>query len=233
MNTKLSILIPAGPGDEAWRTLLPLLQPLPGDCEILISACTPLSPHEQDPIETAASPVRWLVSEPGRARQLNLGIRQSQGRMLWLLHADSRPDAAIMEAVAARMDQKENRWFYFALAFTGDDAGHAPWPTRLNAACANLRSSVFGLPFGDQGWLLSRALFDRVGLFDTAWPRGEDLEWVLRARRRGIRPEPVRPRLHTSARRYAEHGWLRTTIDHQYQTIRMVRAARRQHRALK
>lgn len=233
MNPKLSIVIPVGPGDEAWRALVPLLHPLAENSEILISACT--NPPADGPtwLDRAGSPVRWLSSEPGRARQLNYGLQQSQGDMLWLLHADSRPDAKVIEAVTTRLEQSEDRWFYFSLAYAKDDAGHLIGPARLNAAGANLRCSIFGLPFGDQGWLLSRTLFDRVGLFDASWSRGEDLEWVLRARRLDIHPEPVRQRLHTSARSYAKHGWLRTTLDHQYQTIRMIRAARRQHQALK
>ena len=46
---------------------------------------------------------------------------------------------------------------YFRLKFAS-----AGLPARLVAGWANLRSKLFGVPYGDQGLLISRALYDEV-----------------------------------------------------------------------
>ena len=51
---------------------------------------------------------------------------------------------------------------------------------QLNAAGANLRSRWLGLPFGDQGLVLPRASFERLGGFDPALRYGEDHALVWR-----------------------------------------------------
>ena len=73
------------------------------------------------------------------------------------------------------------------------------------AAWANLRSRLFGLPYGDQGLLASRALYDQVGGFADI-PLMEDVAMAraLRGRMRG-----VRCRIETGAERYLAQGWVR------------------------
>ena len=225
----LSVVIPVGPGDESWRELLPLLTGLSQATELIISACEAAPAAWTETADQRAIAERqWLVSEPGRAQQLNHGVERSRGRRLWLLHADSRPDQTVIDAVNNQIHQQEEYWHYFDLAFDNQ----LRWKTAFNRVGANLRSRVFKLPFGDQGWLISKTVFERVGLFDTHWVRGEDLEWAMRARHYGIRPVRIGCRLITSSRRYIEHGWLRTTLDHQVKMWRMIRVARRQHRDL-
>ena len=225
----LSVIIPVGPGDEDWRELLPLLANLPKQTELIISGCEPVPEDwsEWNRSSTLAQ-TQWLISPKGRAQQLNHGVERSQGRMLWLLHADSRPDRVVIDAVSRQSEALQDRWCYFDLHF----ARESNQKMMLNQIGANLRSRIFQLPFGDQGWLLSRSIFDRVGPFDTDWARGEDLEWALRAKRYDVRPVRIGQKLSTSARRYITHGWLRTTWDHQIQMWRMIRAARLQHRKL-
>ena len=99
---------------------------------------------------------------------------------------------------------------YFDLRFAAD----GPVAVHLNALGVRLRSRVLGLPFGDQGFFLPAATFARLGGFDPSLPHGEDHALVWAARRAGVPLVAAGAPLYTSARKYAEHGWLRTTVRH-------------------
>jgi glycosyltransferase involved in cell wall biosynthesis len=50
---------------------------------------------------------RFVVSEPGRAQQLNAGARVARGDVLWFLHADSElPDGCLEEIRRAVADPR-------------------------------------------------------------------------------------------------------------------------------
>ena len=76
-----------------------------------------------------------------------------------------------------------------------------------------LRQRLYGLPYGDQGLLVRRALFDAVGGFPDL-PLLEDVA-VLRALRRRTRVRTLPSVILTSGRRYRRGGvvrtWLRNT----------------------
>jgi hypothetical protein len=203
-EASIALIIPIGPADQSWRGLLPFLTDLPPAVEVCFSAC------EGRPSDADLAPHwHWLVGPAGRARQLNLASRASRGQWLWWLHADSLPAADALSALRRSIGQAPTALHWFALAFHD-----GPRLSALNAAGANLRSRAFGLPFGDQGLCLRRTDFDALGGFDEHCGRGEDLDLVLRARRAGIPLARVASTLSSSARRYREHGWLRTTLSH-------------------
>lgn len=215
--SSIALIIPVGPGDDSWRGLLPFLATLSPPLEICFSACTP-RPAD------AALQARWswLDGPAGRARQLNLGSRQTVAAQLWWLHADSRPRADALTALQASITAAPAALHWFPLAFAD-----GPRLAGLNARGANWRSRVLGLPFGDQGLCLPRSTFERLGGFDERLARGEDLDLVVRARHAGIALAQVSSPLTSSARRYRHQGWLRTTAEHLWLTWRQTRAARR------
>jgi hypothetical protein len=77
---------------------------------------------------------------------------------------------------------------------------------RIIAGWANLRSALFALPYGDQGLLVSRALYDKTGGYRPI-PLMEDVALVRRIGRRRL--ARLRVAAVTSAARYATDGWLR------------------------
>lgn len=218
-----SVIVPAGPGEDAWRGLVPSLETLGPDWEVILSAAEP------GPSEPPAG-VRWITGPAGRAGQLNRGIRAAAGGWLWLLHADCRPDDRALEIASdlARPDPTGGniRPGYFRLRFAAD----GPALTRLNGHGGNLRARLFAQPFGDQGWLLPRALVERLGGFDESLDRGEDLDFAVRARAAGYPFRPLAGTVTASARRYRQHGWLRTTAEHARLTWQLTRASRRRIR---
>lgn len=199
----LSIIVLVGPGDEPRVADLDWLRAAPDTGLEFILAVTDPTRLPEDP------PGRAVASPPGRGRQANRGARAARGAWLWFLHVDSVPLPGAMErarAFAGGGDAIGYAW----LRFDAD----GPWLTHLNAFGANLRSRLLGLPYGDQGLLLPRERFRELGGFREDQARGEDLDLVVRARRQGLRCAPIGATVRTSARRYRQQGWLRTTLHH-------------------
>ncbi|ODU46354.1 glycosyl transferase family 2 [uncultured Aquimonas sp.] len=206
MLPRLSIVVPIGPGESAWRALLGDLQRVPVDVELLLVGVDAAPPELDALAGVLAGRLRWLQASQGRASQQNAGAAAARGNWLCFLHADSRLEAAAVRALAA-VAQRAAALYHFDLGFFD-----GPALLRLNALGANLRSRLFGLPFGDQGLCLPRADFQRLGGFDERLPRAEDHALVWAAHRAKLPVRRLGARLRTSGRRYAEAGWLRTTL---------------------
>jgi hypothetical protein len=93
---------------------------------------------------------------------------------------------------------------YFDLAL--DD--HAAAARRLERVVA-WRCRILALPYGDQGLLISRALYDAVGGF-APLPLMEDVDLVRRLGRRRL--ARIDARCVASARRYRREGYWRRPL---------------------
>lgn len=154
---------------------------------------------------------RVVTSPRGRAQQMNRGAAGACTPWLLFLHADSRLPAAARSALDHWLEDPPAdvvaAWFGFLL--DGDDAF---W--RLLEAGQRLRERLYGLVYGDQGLLVRREGFERIGGFPPL-PLMEDVEVLRRLRRIGmVRPLPAE--LLTSPRRYQEGGrwlgWIRNSL---------------------
>ena len=201
----LSIIIPIGPGDTAWRGLVEQLAPLVSGMQVLLV----FADGDAQSVDVPGNCI-VMSAMAGRAHQLNAGIGQADGKWLWLLHADSRLRADTWPALRNYIAAMPRALGWFRLAFDHD----GPRLMLLNALGANLRAHWLGLPFGDQGFVLHRDDAARLGPFDPALSCGEDHALVWRARRLGLPLRRIDGTLSTSARKYAELGWLRTTLRH-------------------
>jgi hypothetical protein len=223
--SQLAVVVPIGPGERAWRELLPQLAVLPPQSRIvLVASAEQELPSRGDPLCTPLqAELLVLTAARGRASQQNAGARASQRRFLWFLHADSRLDDATLTALARSLENHPDALGYFDLRF--DDG---PLAVGLNAIGVFIRSRWLGRPFGDQGLFLSHANFERLGGFDPTLDRGEDHALVWAARRAGIALVAACAPIYTSARKYAEGGWFRTTARHVWLTaVQVWREARR------
>lgn len=208
----LTVIVPVGPNDPTWAGLVAQIPP---DWTVILSATKPRPPALPDQL-------RWHHGERGRGRQLNAGAALSESAWLWFIHADSELEAATFMGVADWCRSRSRGLGYLALDFLAD----GPALTRLNALGANLRSRWLGLPYGDQALCVSAAEFRRLGGFREDLERGEDLDFVVRASAAGLPASRMPGRIRTSARRYRDHGWLRTTWQHQLNAHRLIRQAR-------
>lgn len=142
---------------------------------------------------------RVLDSAPGRGRQLALGAGAARGGWLLFLHADTRPAPGWVEAARGFMAQGTGRAAYFAFAL--DDP--SPEARRLERLVA-WRCRALALPYGDQGLLIPRALYEAAGGFRPL-PLMEDVDLVRRLGRRRLSALPVAAV--TSAERWRREGW--------------------------
>ena len=143
-----------------------------------------------------------LLSNPGRARQMNLGGRVAGGDYLLFLHADTRPHISC-DALQASL-RRQPGWGFSRVMLSGGGV------LRLVAWCMNQRSRLTRVATGDQMLFVSRALFDRSGGFADI-PLMEDVEYCKRLRQQSdpcILDTPVV----TSSRRWREHGVVRTIV---------------------
>lgn len=202
---RLCIVVPVGPGDDSWPPLLDTLHREAPEAE--------LRPVFVDG-DPQPAPADALRAPLGRAHQQNAGARATDRAWLWFLHADTRFTPQVLPALRAFLDDDTAALGWFRLRFEGEGSGLLPRAMRLNATGANLRSRWLGLPFGDQGMVLPRIWFERLGGFDPALPCGEDHALVWAARRAGLPLRAIDAALVTSPRRYAEHGWATTTWRH-------------------
>ena len=144
---------------------------------------------------------RVISAAPGRGQQLAAGAQASGAPWLLFLHADTRLAPGWAAEVAAFIQRTPGGECAaaFRLAF---DSPH--FAARGLAALANWRSRWLGLPYGDQGLLISRGLYEEVGGFRPIVLM-EDVDLVRRLGRRRL--TLLEGWAVTSAARYRRDGW--------------------------
>jgi GT2 family glycosyltransferase len=215
MKPTLAIVIPIGPGDNAWHGLLPQLD------HVIAKEIALVLPSERpgDPVPLTNERLLMVIARAGWARQLNAGARATESDWLWFLHADSRLDAGTIDALYAFVDGNPMALGYFNLRFLAD----GPRWTAINALGSRWRSRWLGLPFGDQGFVMPRRVYDALGGFNETLASGEDHAMIWQAKQCGIPLRALPATLLTSARKYSEQGWWRTTATHLQLTWRQAR----------
>ncbi len=146
----------------------------------------------------AAAGATCVTGPASRGGQLKRGAEAATGEWLFFLHADTVLPPGWSDAVMAHLATDRPAWCPMRF-------DHGGLPARVVAGWANLRARVFALPYGDQGLLLSRAVYDSAGGFADV-PLMEDVA-IARALGRRLMPLPIT--VTTSADRYLRDGWLR------------------------
>ena len=147
-----------------------------------------------------------VVQAPrGRGPQLEAGAAAAKGDWLLFLHADTVLEPGWVNEVTSFIERIETgrrkpaaAYFRFAL----NDDGFMP---RLIEMMVAVRCMLLSLPYGDQGLLISRRHYQRLGGFRPL-PLMEDVDLVRRIKRRelcGLKTAAV-----TSAKRYQDDGYL-------------------------
>ncbi len=154
--------------------------------------------------ERSGTRFRMISSEKGRGIQMNRGVLESSGDILFFLHCDCRlPEDFISEI---RECIAEHPYGCFGLSFDSHNLFML-----TNRIISNHRAWSRGLPFGDQGIFMDRKMFFDMGMYPEI-PLMEDYEFSLRMKAAGYRPVRTRQRMIDSSRRYGRStiGILRT-----------------------
>lgn len=153
-----------------------------------------------------ASPLvdQVIMSQAGRARQMNQGAAHANGGILWFLHADTlvapESHARLLAGLKAGV-----LWGRFNVRLSG-----ALWPLRIIETMMNIRSCLTAVATGDQAIFVRAELFNQVrGYADI--PLMEDISLSKKLRRQG-RPVCISEAVVTSSRRWEEKGVFRTML---------------------
>ncbi len=159
-------------------------------------------------------PVRVTIAPRGRGCQMNAGAALAAGESLLFLHADSRfsDRTALYRAISAFRDRLQRfpgrAAGRFALCFRRSDNSPSLAYFFYEAKARLNRADCIR---GDQGFVISREFFQRLGGFDTSLPFYEDVRLVLSIEKQGawlLLPAEIS----TSARRFEAEGLCRRQI---------------------
>lgn len=146
--------------------------------------------------------LRLVTAPRGRGPQLSAGAKAASGDWLLFLHADTRLAQGWMMAAAGFFNNPANRARAAAFRFALDDDSRA---ARILERLVAWRCRALALPYGDQGLLISRGLYDALGGYRDD-PLMEDVALVSAIGRERLRFLDV-PAV-TSAARYEKGGYV-------------------------
>jgi len=155
------------------------------------------------------------VSSPGRAAQMNVGLRHATGRIVLFLHADTILEAgAIQEMMEALRDPA-----VVGGAFRFGMSGKPCILGRLLERGVAARCRWFNLPYGDQALFVRRCVCVKLGGFAEI-PALEDVDLVMRLRRLG-NLAILQSRAVTSGRAWRQRGIFHTLVNMGYLALMM------------
>lgn len=193
MNERLSIVIPTL---NAAKTLPSCLAQLGSAHQLVV-----VDGGSSDDTRGIAKEYGALLlqSPRGRGTQLRTGADAASGDWLLFLHADTVIGPGWSEAVERHCSSHAEAAGYFRFRLQSD-----AWQARVIEAGVAFRASIFGLPYGDQGLLVSRKLYRQIGGYKPL-ALLEDVDLVRRLGRRRL--GPLAADAVTSAERWERDGW--------------------------
>ncbi|MFT5508383.1 MAG: rSAM/selenodomain-associated transferase 2 [Hyphomicrobiaceae bacterium] len=204
----ISVVIPTRNAEHRLAATLTALVPAVVDGavrEVIVVDCG--STDATRAIADAAG-ARLIEAPEGRGVQLQAGAAVARRPWLLFLHADTVLEADWHDEVAAFIEhigtgQRTPAAAAFRFATDGIGLG-----ARVIEWGVGIRCVVCALPYGDQGLLISRQLYDEIGGFKPV-PLFEDVDIVRRLGRRRL--SILRARATTSAARY-QRGYVRRVL---------------------
>jgi rSAM/selenodomain-associated transferase 2 len=158
-----------------------------------------------------AAKTRIAMGSKGRGWQLARGVQwgvqwgvKASEDWLLFLHADTQLGDDWLDAVQHHINYFPSRAGYFRFKLNADGF----WP-RWIELCVRLRCTFLALPYGDQGLLIRRDVFEAAGGYPD-WPLFEDVQIVRSLGRRRLRA--LRVDVVTSPERYEKQGYMRRSF---------------------
>ncbi len=138
---------------------------------------------------------------PQRARQMNLGAANANGKYLLFLHADTILNDISIKSLENIINNLE--WGFFSISFNSNKTKY-----KLLSKCINTRSKLFNYSTGDQCLLIKKELFNKINGFKDL-DLMEDVEISNRLKKL-FSPHILPGFAMTSHRKWESHGFLRT-----------------------
>jgi rSAM/selenodomain-associated transferase 2 len=202
----ISVIIPTLNAEATLAETMAALVPAAVDGKVREVIVVDANSTDRTAAIVDSSGASLMTSGGGRGQQLAAGAARARFPWLLFLHADTvlapgweREAGHFMERVDTGKQPMAAAAFRFAL----DDMGVRP---RVLEALVALRCAVLRLPYGDQGLLVAKSLYDEVGGYRPL-PLMEDVDLVRRLGRRRLRM--LRCNAITSAERFRSEGYVR------------------------
>ena len=184
----ISIVIPIGHKDQNFEIIDQIKEKFK-EYEVIV-----VSSYQNTEAKTLEEKVDQFLSihNSSRAKAMNAGAEIAQNEMLWFLHLDS--DLSLISSIDLERvdDEKINT---FLLRFNDEKL-------KYNSIGANLRTKYLKLPFGDQSFLINKKLFNFLGEFTEGLEKGEDHEFIWKAKQLGIKINIIDNYILTSGIKY-------------------------------
>lgn len=145
-----------------------------------------------------------VVSDRGRARQMNSGARAASGDLLWFVHVDAEVPRGCLNEIAHLMDDPNLVGGYFRIRLP------RRLIYRLTDSFAHYAGILLRMRCGDHGIFCRRTAFLEADGFPEV-PLMEDVEFFRRLHRCG-RVRHSEQRILVSPRRYESIGCVRLTL---------------------
>ncbi|MEO0450200.1 MAG: TIGR04283 family arsenosugar biosynthesis glycosyltransferase [Pseudomonadota bacterium] len=200
MPAPISIIIPAYNAEEALPLCLGAL--MPGLEAGLIREVIVIDGGSDDQTRRLAEGSGATVlsaSDRGRAAQLRLGAETARGDWFLFLHADTALSRDWAERTKTHITERRNDAAAFTLAYRSDHP-----MAKVVARRANWRARTLGLPYGDQGLLISRKQYEQVGGYPDT-PFMEDVQIIRAIGKQRLVLLSAEAR--TDASKYERDGW--------------------------
>lgn len=200
----LSVIIPTWNAERTLTATLTALVPAVVDGlvgEVIIVDC---GSTDQTREIADASGAKLIDCPKGRGVQLAAGGADAKHQWLLFLHGDTVLSSDWHHEVAeliGKVEIGEHSRTAATFRFALNDTGMAP---RVIEWGVGIRCWLLALPFGDQGLLISRTLYNEIGGYKPM-PLFEDLDIVRRLGRRRLLM--LRATATTSAIRYKQSGY--------------------------
>ena len=193
---KVSVIIPVGHKDQDFRVIDQIKEKFES-FEIIVAAS-----YQNNEAKNLEEKVDQFLSihNSTRAKALNAGAEIAKNEMLWFLHLDSNISLIDNLDFEKVDDQKINT---FLLKFDDERL-------KYNSVGANLRTKYFKLPFWDQSFIINRRLFNFIGEFTESVDKGEDHEFIWKAKTVGVQVNIISNYILSSSIKYKEHPILQT-----------------------
>ena len=145
---------------------------------------------------------QFFTSKKNRGLQLNIGGEKSDSDWIFFLHADSILENYAIDEIKKFISNKENNFkaAAFKLKFNQNNIY-----AFLLSKIVFFRSKYLKLPYGDQGLIISKAFYKKIGGFKPL-PIMEDVEIVKNIGFKNIRI--LDSYIITDSIRYKNQGWL-------------------------
>ncbi len=198
MKARFSIIIPTLNEAERITETLTSLQQLRGRCEIIV-----VDGGSLDQTVHLAQPLadQVIITNLGRALQMNEGAKMATGDILIFLHADTMLPQLALDLI----EHARQPWGRFDIQLQGSHP-----MLRVIATFMNWRSCLTGIATGDQAIFVEQSLFSHV----RGYPSIALMEDIALSKqlKRHARPACLHQKVISSGRRWETFGIWRTIL---------------------